>query len=73
MLFYFCAFIRRSFPNILGALDGCHLEVEVGKTDRPFYLNHKDYHSINLMAICTYNLAFLDIFVGWPGRVHDSR
>ena len=24
-------------------------------------------------AVSTYDLRFLDIFVGWPGRSHDSR
>ena len=33
----------------------------------------KDYSSLNLMAIVTYNMSFLDIFVGWPGRSNDAR
>ena len=24
-------------------------------------------------AVCCYDLRFMDIFVGWPGRSHDSR
>ena len=63
----------RFFPNVIGCLDGCHLEFAVSKKDRKFYRNYKGFNSINLMAIVTYNLSFLDIFVGWPGRSHDSR
>ena len=68
-----CISLNRFFPGVIGCLDGCHLEFEVGARMKPFYLNHKSYYSINLMAIVTYNLSFLDIFVGWPGRSHDSR
>ena len=64
---------NRYFPKVIGCLDGCHLEFEVGARTRRFYRNYKGYYSINLMAIVTYNMSFLDIFVGWPGRSHDSR
>ena len=66
-------FLFRYFPCVIGCLDGCHLEFQVGPQLKPFYLNHKSYYSINLMAIVTYNMSFLDIFVDWPGRSHDSR
>ena len=26
-----------------------------------------------LQAVATYDLRFLDIFVGWPGRSHDAK
>ena len=72
-MIWFSQLFFRFFPGVIGCLDGCHLEFEVGARPKPFYLNHKSYYSINLMAIVTYNMSFLDIFVGWPGRSHDSR
>ena len=64
----------RWLPNVIGCLDGCHLKYQVGQALNNIYYNgHKHLTSINLMAICTYNLAFMDIFVGWPGKSHDSK
>ena len=35
-----------------------------------FFLSHMLLH---FKAVATYDLRFLDIFAGWPGRSHDSR
>jgi len=37
------------------------------------YYNRKGFHSIKIQAICDADGLFLDVFVGWPGRSHDSR
>lgn len=61
------------FPNIIGALDGTHIEIEAPNENPKAYFNRKQYHSIILQAVCTDDLRFTDINIGWPGRVHDAK
>lgn len=37
------------------------------------YFNWKLYYSIQLKGICDHTGRFLDVLVGYPGSVHDSR
>ncbi|KAJ8915334.1 hypothetical protein NQ315_008219 [Exocentrus adspersus] len=37
------------------------------------YIDRYHRHSVNLMAICTYDKVFTYVFVGYPGAAHDSR
>ncbi len=55
------------FPNVLSAIDGCHLPIELHEEDRANFYNFKQYHSINLMAVALSDLHFSYIFAGWPG------
>jgi hypothetical protein len=61
-------------PRAIGAIDGCHIRIQ-----RPHhhsagsYLNRKGYYSILLQGICNESGKFLDVFIGLPGCVHDSR
>ena len=64
---------RAGFPQVVGAVDGCHIPIQAPKTSPEDYVNRKDFHSILLQALVDCNYLFLDICVGWPGKVHDSR
>lgn len=37
------------------------------------YYNRKDFYSIVLQAVVREDLRFIDIFAGFPGKVHDAR
>lgn len=41
--------------------------------DPDSYINRKQYHSIQLQGHVNENKIFLDVFIGYPGSVHDSR
>ncbi|XP_029938329.1 protein ALP1-like [Salarias fasciatus] len=58
---------------VVGAIDGCHFRIKPPAHHRIDYLNYKGFFSINMQAICDANGRFLDIFVGYPGAVHDTR
>ncbi|XP_071947392.1 uncharacterized protein [Antedon mediterranea] len=61
------------FPQCVGAIDGSHIPI-IAPHDRPNdYYNRKGWHSIVLQAVADHMLRFTNIYVGWPGRVHDAR
>ena len=33
-----------SFPLVVGAVDGCHIRIEVPKDNPEDYINRKEYH-----------------------------
>ncbi|KAH7966082.1 hypothetical protein HPB49_013624 [Dermacentor silvarum] len=60
-------------PDVIGAIDGCHIRI-VRPTEREEdYYNRKKFHSIILQGICNADMVFTDVFVGYPGRAHDAR
>ncbi|KAJ8001008.1 hypothetical protein DPEC_G00186350 [Dallia pectoralis] len=64
---------RPAFSNVVGAIDGSHVRIKPPQQHRLDYLNYKGFYSVNMQAICDSNGRFLDIFVGYPGSVHDTR
>jgi hypothetical protein len=58
---------------VIGLIDGCHIPISTPKTDPENYVNRKGFHSVLLQAVCDDKLLFTDLYVGWPGSVHDAR
>ncbi|XP_033904651.3 putative nuclease HARBI1 [Acipenser ruthenus] len=64
----------REFQLAVGCIDGCHVRIKAPPTNEaPCYFNQKSFYSIQLQAVCNHKGMFVDIFVGYPGSVHDSR
>ncbi|KAJ8384500.1 hypothetical protein AAFF_G00204150 [Aldrovandia affinis] len=59
--------------GIIGAIDGCHIKLQRPPVRGGDYLNRKGYYSVVLQGIVDERGRFRDIYVGAPGRVHDSR
>lgn len=57
----------------VGAIDGCHVRIKPPSVHRLDYLNYKGFYSINMQGLCDHTGRFLDVFVGYPGSVHDTR
>ncbi|XP_010490073.1 PREDICTED: uncharacterized protein LOC104767795 [Camelina sativa] len=67
---------RRYFPyfqHCIGAIDGTHLRVHVGGDKKITYWNHHNYTSMNILAVCEFNMRFIYTRIGVPGRAHDSK
>ena len=61
------------FPQCVGAVDGSHIPIIAPKENPVDYFNRKGHHSVILQALVDHEYKFLDIYVGWPGSVHDAR
>ncbi|KAL3060951.1 hypothetical protein OYC64_009209 [Pagothenia borchgrevinki] len=63
-----------AFSHCVGAIDGCHIRIKAPNSPHAQdYLNRKLFLSVQLQGICDSYGKFLDIFVGYPGSVHDTR
>ncbi|CAA7041964.1 unnamed protein product [Microthlaspi erraticum] len=54
-------------------MDGTHCTVMVAGGEAARFYNRHSQTSINVLAICNYDMLFTYIFVGCPGSVHDAR
>ncbi|XP_049268088.1 uncharacterized protein LOC125757050 [Rhipicephalus sanguineus] len=61
------------FPQGMGALDGCHIEVCPPKENAADYINYKGWYSVILLAVVDHTYKFQYTNVGTPGKNHDSN
>ncbi|KAK2703958.1 uncharacterized protein LOC136041367 [Artemia franciscana] len=66
-------FFNKGFPGAVGAIDGCHIEISCPEKHRHSYTNRKCWTSMILQAVVSSDKLFIDVFVGYPGSVHDAR
>ena len=60
------------FPGVLGCVDGTHIPIIAPTIDEYAYVNRKNFHSINVQAVCDADMVYLDVVARWPGSHHDS-
>lgn len=63
----------KRFPGIVGFIDGTHIQIKKPYVRGIDYYNRKDYYSIILQAVVREDMRFIDVYAGWPGKVHDAR
>ncbi|XP_062581489.1 putative nuclease HARBI1 [Saccostrea cucullata] len=56
----------------ISAIDGTHVGIKSPSFEEHVFVNRKNYHSINTMAVCDAKLKFINIVAKWPGSSHDS-
>ncbi|XP_050301055.1 putative nuclease HARBI1 [Anthonomus grandis grandis] len=66
-------FLEMGFPGVLGAMDGSHVRIDQPKNDPESYLNRKKFYSIQFQVVCDSSRKIRDVFIGFPGSVHDAR
>ena len=59
-------------PQIVRAIDGCHIEINAPPRNHEDYYNLKQHYSVNLQAIVDSNLKFIHATFGYPGSSHDA-
>ena len=60
-------------PDVVGAIDCTHIGVYPPAETATDYLDRTRRHSIIAQAVVNADGMFQDIYVGWPGSVHDQR
>ncbi|XP_062556532.1 putative nuclease HARBI1 [Armigeres subalbatus] len=62
------------FENVIGCIDGSYISIrKPAKKIRSTYINRHDMVSITLQGVCDSKKRFLDVCVGSPSKIHDSR
>ena len=61
------------FPQAAGAIDGTHIVIIRPDDCASDYYNRKGQYSIIMQAMVDFRGLFLDVYIGWPGKVHDAR
>ena len=64
---------RARFPQVVAALDGCHVPIIAPLQSPEDYVNRKGFHAVTLQGLVDNNYRFVDICVGWPAKVHDAH
>lgn len=60
---------RLGFPQVVGAIDGTHIPIIKPRESASDYYNRKGYYSIITQAVVDYRGVFIDVNIGWPGKV----
>ncbi|XP_050518106.1 putative nuclease HARBI1 [Diabrotica virgifera virgifera] len=45
-------FANKGFPNVIGAIDGCHIKIDRPDNDPDSYINRKGFYSVQMQAVC---------------------
>ncbi|MFQ6635069.1 hypothetical protein Gotur_011066 [Gossypium turneri] len=54
-------------------LDGTHVKIRVLKFDKLRYQTRKGDRATNMLSICTPDMHFVYILLGWEGSIIDGR
>ena len=61
------------FPHAVGAIDGSHIPILKPVESASDYFNCICHYSVLMQAVVDFRGLFMDINIGWPGKVHDAR
>jgi hypothetical protein len=67
-------FMNQVFNKCVGFIDGCQIPLEEKPLDDPeSYFNRKKEYAIQLQGIVGHDKRLLNVFIKYPGSVHDAR
>ena len=61
------------FLQVIGAIDGSHLSILKPVESTSDYFNQKGFCSVIIQGVVDSLGLFIDVNIGWPGKVHDAR
>ncbi|GBG75302.1 hypothetical protein CBR_g19934 [Chara braunii] len=68
------AFSGKGFPNCFGAIDCTHIYVDKpANAPSKNYFDWKQQFSVVAQVVVDHDMRIIDVFVGYPGCVHDQR
>lgn len=63
---------KSQLQNVIGAIDGCHIQIKAPKHQPHAYFNRKKFYSIVLLGCCNSKMEFNYVWTGNPGSTHDA-
>lgn len=60
------------FPNVLGAIDCTHIQIQKPAINPEQYVDRFFHHSINVQLTCLADLRIINVLAAYPGGNHDS-
>ncbi|CAB4289004.1 unnamed protein product [Prunus armeniaca] len=61
------------FKNCLGALDVTYIRLHMPEADKPMYRTRKNEIATNVLGVCSQDMQFIYVLLGWEGSAADSR
>ena len=55
---------NRKLPNVISAMNGLHIPIHPPSKNGARYINHKSFHSINLLGVVDHQGRFTFIHIG---------
>jgi len=65
--------LKFGMVQAFGCIDGTHIPIKTPAENSQDYFNYKQFHSLNVQAVCDYCGYFLDVECVWPGSCHDAK
>ena len=66
-------FAMAGFPNVIGCVNGTHVNLQAPVVNEYKYVNRSGKHSINVHMICDAELRIFDTIVKYSESAHDAR
>ena len=60
------------FPQRAGAVDSSHIPIKAPTDYHADYYNRKGWYKLISQGVVDSSYKFIDIYVGWLGKVHDA-
>jgi DDE superfamily endonuclease len=61
------------FRDAVGAIDGTHIPCIVPMSQQIKYIGRKGSPTMNVLAVCDWDMRFTWAHAGWEGTTHDAR
>ena len=61
------------FPQAVAAIDGTHIPILWPQDSASDYYSRQGYYSLLMQAVVDFQGLFIDVNIGWPGKIHDAR
>ena len=65
--------LTKGFPQAVGAIDSTHIPIIWPEQSPADHYNWERYYSIIKWEVVDFRGVFMDVCIGWPGKVHDAH